>query len=172
MDSGGLEDRKPAEIQSAHTFSRVQAIGQEGQSSGCCFCPEKCLQSSEHVPRDGACMRVSRIGFSPQLITALRHRLISNSLMGSALLGASQVVLVVKNPPASAGGVTHVGSIPGSGRSPGGGQPTPVFLPGESHGQRILEGYSPRGLKESTERLSTHARTHFFHRLEFAQCLT
>ena len=53
MDSGGLEDRKPAEIQSAHTFSRVQAIGQEGQSSGCCFCPEKCLQSSEHVPRDG-----------------------------------------------------------------------------------------------------------------------
>ena len=25
-------------------------------------------------------------------------------------------------------------------------QPTPVFLPGESHGQRSLEGYSPRGL--------------------------
>ena len=24
-------------------------------------------------------------------------------------------------------------------------QPTPVFLPGESHGQRSLEGYSPRG---------------------------
>ena len=35
--------------------------------------------------------------------------------------------------------------IPGSGRSPGGGawQPTPVFLPGGSHGQRSLEGYSP-----------------------------
>ena len=28
-------------------------------------------------------------------------------------------------------------------------QPTPVFLPGESHGQRILVGYSPRGRKES-----------------------
>ena len=28
-------------------------------------------------------------------------------------------------------------------------QPTPVFLPGESHGQRSLGGYSPRGLKES-----------------------
>ena len=28
-------------------------------------------------------------------------------------------------------------------------QPTPVFLPGESHGQRSLVGYSPRGLKES-----------------------
>ena len=27
-------------------------------------------------------------------------------------------------------------------------QPTPVFLPGESHGQRSLMGYSPRGGKE------------------------
>ena len=36
-------------------------------------------------------------------------------------------------------------------------QPTPVFLPGESHGQRSLAGYSPRGCKESdtTEQLST-----------------
>ena len=38
-------------------------------------------------------------------------------------------------------------------------QPTPVFLPGESHGQRSLEGYNPWGRKESdmTERLSTHS---------------
>jgi len=28
-------------------------------------------------------------------------------------------------------------------------QPTPVFLPGESHGQRSLVGYSPQGRKES-----------------------
>ena len=27
-------------------------------------------------------------------------------------------------------------------------QPTPVFLPGESHGQRSLAGYSPGGCKE------------------------
>jgi len=35
-------------------------------------------------------------------------------------------------------------------------QPTPVFLPGESHGQRRLVGYSPQGHKESntTERLT------------------
>ena len=35
---------------------------------------------------------------------------------------------------------------------------TPVFLPGESHGQRSLEGYSPRVRKESdmTEWLNTH----------------
>ena len=37
-------------------------------------------------------------------------------------------------------------------------QPTPVFLPGESHGQRSLVGYSPRDRKESdtTERLHFH----------------
>ena len=28
-------------------------------------------------------------------------------------------------------------------------QPTPVFVPGKSHGQRSLAGYSPRGGKES-----------------------
>ena len=45
-------------------------------------------------------------------------------------------------------------------------QPTPVFLPGESHGQRSLEGYSPWGCKESdtTEWLThignTHTHTH------------
>ena len=35
-------------------------------------------------------------------------------------------------------------------------QPTPVFLPGESHGQRSLAGYSPWGHRESdtTQRLS------------------
>ena len=37
-----------------------------------------------------------------------------------------------------------LGSISGSGRSPGEGNgTTPVFLPGESHGQRSLVGYSP-----------------------------
>jgi len=41
------------------------------------------------------------------------------------LYGASQVVLVVKNPPASAGDVRDAGSIPGSGRSPGGGLDNP-----------------------------------------------
>ena len=36
-------------------------------------------------------------------------------------------------------------------------QPTPVFLPGKSHGQRSLAGYSTRGHKEldMTEKLST-----------------
>ena len=42
------------------------------------------------------------------------------------------------------GDVRDSGSIPGSGRSPGEGNGNPpVFLPGESHGQRNLAGYSP-----------------------------
>ena len=57
----------------------------------------------------------------------------------------------------NAGDVRDFGSIPGLGRSPGGGQPSPVFLPGESHVQRSLVGYSPCGHKESdmTEQLGT-----------------
>ena len=34
-------------------------------------------------------------------------------------------------------------------------QPTPAVLPGESHGQRRLEGYSPEGRKESDKTEAT-----------------
>ena len=41
--------------------------------------------------------------------------------------------------------VPGIGCIPGSGRSPGKGNGTPLqhALPGEPHGQRSLAGYSP-----------------------------
>ena len=47
--------------------------------------------------------------------------------------------------------VGDLGSIPRSGRW----QPTPVILPGKSHGWSSLVGYSPQGRKESdmTEQL-------------------
>ena len=63
-------------------------------------------------------------------------------------VSASQVALVVKNPPANAG---DAGSVPGSERFPWRRkwQPTSVFLPGESHEQKSLVGYSPWGHKES-----------------------
>ena len=61
---------------------------------------------------------------------------------------------------ASARNAGDLGSIPGSGRFPWRRkwQPTPVFLPGESHGQRSLVGYSPWDHKQSdaTERLHFH----------------
>ena len=41
-------------------------------------------------------------------------------------LWASQVVLVVKNPPANAGDIRDVGLIPGSRRLPGGGYGNPL----------------------------------------------
>ena len=56
---------------------------------------------------------------------------------------AFQVAPVVKNPPANAGDIRGfdrwVGKIPWRRAW----QPTPVFLPGESHGQRSLAGSSP-----------------------------
>ena len=55
------------------------------------------------------------------------------------------------------------GLIPGSGMIPWRRkwQPTPVFLPGESHGQRSLAGYSPQGLKELDMTEVTDLSLHF-----------
>ena len=59
--------------------------------------------------------------------------------------------LVVKNPPANAGRRkrprfdSYIGKIPWRSKW----QPTPLFLPGKSHGRGSLVGYSPWGLKES-----------------------
>ena len=64
------------------------------------------------------------------------------------VLCASLAALVVKNLPADAGDIRDEGSISGLGRSPG--PSTPVFFLGESHGQRSLVGYSPRGAQSQT----------------------
>ena len=52
----------------------------------------------------------------------------------------------VKNLPANAGDNKRLRFDPWLGKIPWrrAWQPTPVFLPGESHGQRSLESYSPR----------------------------
>ena len=69
----------------------------------------------------------------------------------------SQVALVVTNAPASAGNRRDVGSIPGSGRSPGEGNDNPLQYSclENPHGQRSLAGYSPWGCKESDMTEST-----------------
>ena len=63
---------------------------------------------------------------------------------------ASHVAVVIKNPPANAGDKRVVGSVPGwedpCWRRVR--QPTLVFLPGESYGQRSLVGYSSWGHTE------------------------
>ena len=62
--------------------------------------------------------------------------------------------------PANAKDIRDAGSIPGLGKSHGGGHGNPLFLPGESHGQRSLAVYSPWGLKElDTTEVTLHAHT-------------
>ena len=58
---------------------------------------------------------------------------------------------MVKNLRANAGDIRDVGFHTWVGKIPWrrAWQPTPVFLPGESHGQRSLVDYSPQGHKES-----------------------
>ena len=46
--------------------------------------------------------------------------------MHATIYGASQVALVVNNPPANTGDIRDVGSIPGLGKSPGGGHGNPL----------------------------------------------
>ena len=64
---------------------------------------------------------------------------------------ATQVALVVKNLPANAGDVRDMGSIPGSGRSPGGGHGNPVQYSclQNLHWPRSLAGCNPYGHIES-----------------------
>ena len=54
-------------------------------------------------------------------------------------------------------------------------QPTPVFLPEESHGERSVAGYSPWGRKESdmTEELTLHypSKQHWFYKALIFLCL-
>ena len=60
-------------------------------------------------------------------------------------------MLVVKKPPANAGDIRDMGSIPGSGKFPGGGHSNPLQYSclETPHGQRSLGGYSPWGHTES-----------------------
>ena len=64
---------------------------------------------------------------------------------GKGCNGASQVALVVKNPPTSAGDIRDSSSIPESGRSPGGGHGNPPKYScfENPQGQRSLAAYSP-----------------------------
>ena len=77
---------------------------------------------------------------------------------------------VVKNPPVSAG-CRGCGWDPWVGKFPWQRkwQPTTVFLPGESHGQRRLVGYSPWGCKRGGPDLAT--KQYLTHQaFQVAQC--
>ena len=68
----------------------------------------------------------------------------------SIYLGASQVMVVIKNSPANAGDIRHAGSIPRSRDSLEEGMATHSSIsPGESHDQRSLAGYNLYCQKQS-----------------------
>ena len=79
---------------------------------------------------------------------------------------ASQVALIVKNPPANAGGIREPNSIPGSGRSPGGGSSFGYLLQYPCLGNLMDRGAwwaTVHGVTKSWIRLSnTHTHTHLF----------
>ena len=110
----------------------------------------KVLNFSSSCPQFSACESLFIFQDPPQipLYTGSHscfHLFIHFFKINFAFHWASLVSLMVENPPANAGGIRDAGSIPGSGRSPGEGawQPTPEFMPRESHGQRSLVSYSP-----------------------------
>ena len=72
---------------------------------------------------------------------------ILNTTLNLKILRASLVAQMVKDLPAMQ--ETWVQSLSRERPCRKKRQPTPVFLLGESHGQRRLAGYSPQGLKES-----------------------
>ena len=81
---------------------------------------------------------------------------------------------MIKNLLANAGATGDTGSIPGSGRSPGGrnGNPLQYSCLENSHGQRSLVGYHPWGHKESDtteaiENACTHVISEKFMVLEY-----
>ena len=79
--------------------------------------------------------------------------------LGALLTGGFPGGLSQKESTCNSGHTGELGLIPGSGRFSWRRKwpPTPVFLPGESQGQRSLAGYRPWGHSESgtTERLWT-----------------
>ena len=82
--------------------------------------------------------------------TYLGKHILTNTPLKIIISWASQVALAVKNLPANSGDKRGefngwVGKIPWRRAR----EPTPVFLLGESHGQRSLVGYNPWGRKES-----------------------
>ena len=101
------------------------------------------FRQCEHV------WRITALG----LLRGLRvWRIIAWPLIKEFILWASQVALVVKNLPASAGDMRVVGSTPGSGRSPGGGHGNPLQY-------SCLENHTDRGACQATDHRVAQSQT-------------
>ena len=119
---------------------RVTAQDQDTSSLFLCLGPGIWCSDPKFLSPQGdsfisCCSLLSSLCSDPTSFPALRRS--SHLLVQSVVCRASQVELVVKNPPANAGDIRDTGSILGLGRFPWkrAQQPTPVLLPGDSHRQ-------------------------------------
>ena len=117
-----------------HFHFSLSCIGEGNGNPLQCSCLEN--------PRDGGAWWAAVYGVA-QSRTRLKWLSSSSS---TYICTASQVSLVAKNPPANAGDIRDLVSIPGSGGFPRGQHGNPLrysaFLPEESDGQRSLAGDS------------------------------
>ena len=123
-----------------HFHFSLSCIGEGNGNPLQCFCLEN--------PRDGGAWWAAIYGVA-QSRTRLKRLSSSSSSSSSSkdVTGDFPGGAVVKNLPTNARDTRDVGSIPGSGRSPGEGNGNPLQYSclGKSHGQRSLAGYSPWG---------------------------
>ena len=83
------------------------------------------------------------------IIYVFSHPLMEPSIYVQYTIGLHRWSLVVKSSPANTGGLKRPRFHPWVGKIwRRAWQPTPVFSPRESHGQRKLTGYSPQGHKK------------------------
>ena len=125
VDSKPWQWPSPLQVTSVHPLHGAGAWVLRENSLGATW--DRSLRSGDplHAPPRGPSITSTSLGLRSTTFTA------------------SQMELVVNSPPANAGDIRDAGSIPGSGRSPGEENGTPVFLPGKFHEQRSLAGYSP-----------------------------
>ena len=128
-----------------YQLTGVTVMGKEGGwgpassshcSLGCCW--SECHLVFDWIPLSEVTCFLSQFWYLTMtfclLPLALNHSKYTPGLPGG---------LKVKNPPAHVGTNPWVGKIPWRRKW----HPTPVFLPGKSHGQRSLASYSPLGCK-------------------------
>ena len=88
------------------------------------------LPNSSQPPQRGVFVTIHEPSWThyyhPKFVIEIKLHSWCCTFCGFGHTWASQVVLVVKNPPANAGDFRDSGSIPGSGRPPGGGNGNPL----------------------------------------------
>ena len=96
-----------------------------------------------HLPISQSLLKLMSI----ESVMPSNHLILCRPLLLPLIFQSIRVVLVVKNLIANAGDTRDEDLIPGSGRSPRGGQGNPLQYSclENPHGQRSLAGYSPQG---------------------------